>query len=94
MKVTRKFLEAQVARLNRMFGVQPEPYTKQADGTYKPNVGTFMLDSAYGGWALHRIVNGEGGADDVLRTGHVTVRELSHAISAFICGVEAVEQRQ
>lgn len=94
MKVTRKFLEAQVARLNRMFGVSPEAYTVQADGRYKPNVGTFMLDSAYDRWALHRIVNADGGDDDVLRIGHVTMRELSQSISAFINGVEAAERRQ
>jgi hypothetical protein len=80
---TLKFLQAQVDRINRTAGTPLEPW---ADS--KAQIGNYHLDGAYGGYALHQMGNESGGIRDVFRCGHVTKRELSNRISAFLVGLE------
>jgi hypothetical protein len=86
MRVTTKDLEAVISRINAMTGNKPEAYT-QTDNGYKANVGTYVLDGAYGGWKLQQIVN-EHGAVTNITTGYVPKRELYHQMQALIKGFE------
>ena len=85
--ITIKFLQAQVDRINRTVGAPMAPY---ADGA--ANIGNYHLSGAYGGYALHRMENIGGGVSDVFRCGHLTKRELSVRISAFLCGIEEMQK--
>lgn len=89
-RVTRKDLDAIVARINRMTDSPAEPYRKEGD-RYVANVGNYHLSGAYGGWALHQIVTDGGGVRDVLQSGHVPARELQGLLFAYIAGRLDVE---
>ncbi len=92
-RITNRNLEAVVARINRTFNEKEEAYTREPDGTFHANIGTFTLDGAYGGVALFRIMNEGGGVTDVLRTGHTTKRNLYDQLFAFLAGVELWDER-
>lgn len=49
-RITESNLKALVRRINEATGAAIEPYTKQADGRYKANIGNYHLDIAYGGY--------------------------------------------
>lgn len=87
--ITKRFLQAQVDRLNRITGSPLLPYENG-----KANIGCYHLSGAYGGHALHRMENDGGGVSDVFRSGHIPKRELSDRISAFINGIESEQERQ
>jgi hypothetical protein len=86
-RITRKTLEAIVARINTMTNSPLETYTKGADGKYKANVGNFHISGAYGGYALHRMVNIDGGVSDVFSVGHQPARQVADRLYAFISGL-------
>jgi hypothetical protein len=82
-RITRKHLEAQAYRINRITG---SPDTLWNDnGTM--NIGHYYISGAYGGWSLARIANHGGGESCPLHCGHVPARELSGLMSAFIYGI-------
>ncbi len=85
--ITKKFLAAQIERLNRATGSPLSPYVRE-DGKCVAQVGNYHLSGAYGGYSLHRMTPG-GGISDVFRCGHVSKRSLSERISAMLCGIEA-----
>jgi len=86
-RITYKFLHAQVERLNALTGHPDEIYTYDGNGKITGgNAGTYLLDGAYGGWALHRMCTSTG-QSDVFQVGHVSARELSGLISAYIRGI-------
>jgi hypothetical protein len=87
-RITDQNLHAVAARINKLLGTPAETYTKVGDA-YKANVGNYHLSFAYGGAALHRIDNDQGGTTDVLNIGHVKKGELYSAMFAFIAGVYA-----
>ena len=87
-RITTAMLESKIAYLNELVGANPEPYTKQPDGSLRANIGTYSLDGAYGGWCLSRMVNETGGSSTPLNTGYVSKRELYDAIRVFVLGVE------
>jgi hypothetical protein len=89
-RVTTADLERIVARINRMTNSPLETYT-MVDGKYRSNKGNFHLSQQYGGCALHRIANEQGGTSDVLRIGHVSKRALRDAMFAMISGMEIAE---
>ena len=68
---TMKQLENIVARLNKMNGFEAVGYN---------TVGAYILDSAYGGWKLAKIVNTSGGQIDVSTGGFISKRELWNQI--------------
>ena len=87
-RITVKFLQAQCDRLNCMMGHKMEPYSKdETTGRYVANIGTYYINQAYGGYCLHQITNAGGGVSSPLSTGHVSARELSGLISAYIAGL-------
>ena len=86
MRITEKDLQATCARINCTLDKPLEPYT-QAEGKFVANIGCYHLDHAYGGVALHQMVNDGGGVRDILG-GHLTKRDLYERMQAFIKGLE------
>ncbi len=89
-RITTSFLNAQIRRLNSMAGAPNEPYQPERDdqGRLIPNAGTYLLSSAYGGYSLRRMAQG-GGESDVFNVGHVSARQLSELMAAYMRGWEA-----
>ena len=85
-RVTQRDLEIVLARINTLVGAPTEGGTRLEDGTWKCNVGTYVLDWAYGGVRLSQLVNKSGGERDI--TGRGTKRETLHAMRAFERGIE------
>lgn len=82
-RITDKYLDAIVDRLNRITGSPAAPYI---DG--KAQVGNYHISHAYGGVCLHRMHNEGGGVSSPLSTGHIPKRELAGLMHAFIAGME------
>jgi hypothetical protein len=74
MRITQKDLEARVERLNE--------YAKQLP--HKPQ---YKLSCAYGGYALHRIVDVNGRITNVFDSGYIPGRELFQMLGAMILGL-------
>jgi hypothetical protein len=82
MRVSIKDLEIKVKQLNKETGAINETYTKGENGKYTANIGVFHLSQAYGGVALHRIMNENGGVTDIFGY-HMPKRELMDRISGY-----------
>jgi hypothetical protein len=76
--------------LNRMTGSPAEPY-EGSHGAWKAKPGNFHISGAYGGYALHRMVNEGGGVSDIFSRGHMPARELYELIHAFRRGLEFLQ---
>ena len=87
-RITNGQLEALVARINQLTGSPATPWTRQADGSFKANVGNYHISGAYGGVCLHRMCNEGGGVTTPLTYGHVPRRELYNQLRAFLAGLE------
>ena len=85
-RIEKANLFAVLARINDTTGNQREGWTKQEDGTFRANVGTYVLDWAYGGVQLAQLVNESGGERNI--TGRGTKRETYHRMHAFLAGIE------
>lgn len=88
-----------VIRLNQLTGENVKPYscpeTAAAGQRLTANVGTYVLDGAYGGWQLARICNEGGGQSLPLGVGsRGTKRETYDRINAFILGFEAAKKKE
>lgn len=89
-RITIKLLQVQCDRLNRITGNKLESYSKdEVTGKYIANIGAYSISQAYGGYCLHQIVNNGGGVSSPLSSGHVSARELSGLLSAYIAGINA-----
>lgn len=80
-------LQAVCNRINRITGNAIEAYTRNDDGKLTANIGTYTLDSAYGGWQLVQIVNDAGGVRSIT-IDYIPKRELYHQMQAFLSGLE------
>lgn len=78
MRITQKDLEAKVARLNRIAGIDNPGYDVK---------GCYVLYCAYGGVDLHRYVGKHGGISSVFSLGCMSKRELYQLISAYENGL-------
>jgi hypothetical protein len=86
-RITLKFLQAQCERLNRLEGSPLESYSKdESTGKYSANIGNYHISQAYGGYSLHRMYTAGGGVSNPLSIGHISARELSGLLSAYIAG--------
>jgi hypothetical protein len=90
-RITVKDLESIIARINRETGSPAEPWTADATGRLRANIGNFHLSRAYGGFALHRMVTDGGGVSEPLHTGHVPARELLTQLHAYLYGFAAAK---
>ena len=88
-RITIKDLESVIALINRETGSPTEPWTADATGRVRANIGNYHLSRAYGGFALHRMVTDGGGVSEPLRTGHTSARELLAQMHAFRYGFAA-----
>lgn len=83
-RITQRDLEAATLRLNKLTKSPEQAYAKGPDGKFKANVGAYILDGAYGGWKLARIVSDGGGQTDISSGGFVSKRELYNQIHGMI----------
>jgi hypothetical protein len=90
MRITNKQLECIIERLNKITGNATEPYTKTDNG-FVANIGNYHISSAYGGFALHQMMNENGGIHDVFRCGYTTKRDLYNRIVAYIDSIDTGE---
>jgi len=90
-RITEKFLEAQVANLNRLAGTPVESYT-QTEAGYKPSAFNYHIDHAYGGVSLHQFGATGSGIRDVFGCGHVPKRELSDRIYSYMAGMRDTKE--
>lgn len=47
----------------------------------------YHISQAYGGYALHKEHNAQGGIRDVFSSGHTTAKDLYNRMQAFISGL-------
>ena len=90
-RITIANLEALTTRINTVTGSPEQAWTRR-NGKLQANVGNYHIDSAYGGWKLHRMVNKGGGVQDVLSHGYTTKRDLFNLLHAFINGIYTAKQ--
>ena len=86
--ITKKFLQAQIERLNRETNSPSTPYVREGE-KFTAQIGNYHLSGAYGGYSLHRMETDGGGISDVFGSGHITKRDLSARISAMMRGIDA-----
>jgi|TARA_R100000084_G_scaffold99642_1_gene54132 hypothetical protein len=91
MRISEKHLQSLVDRLNEIMGQNPKPYNTTKTEN-RANVGTYLLDAAYGGWQLAQICNENGGQDLPLGGGFESKRATYEKIRAFIRGIEAARE--
>lgn len=65
MRITVAQLQAKVDYLNKVTGNPPAAYVKDGD-KYIGQIGHYMLDGAYGGYALEQIMSESGGVSVIL----------------------------
>ena len=91
-RVTLNDLQAVIDRLNRETGSRMQPYAPDADGRQRAQIGNYHLSRAYGGYALHRMVNEGGGVSSPLSTGHIPARDLMNRMHAYLLGLDAARR--
>jgi|TARA_R100000482_G_C5042163_1_gene108840 hypothetical protein len=89
-RITKENLQNVLDRINQATGHKLEAWTQDETGRYRANVGTYVLDWAYGGVALSQLTNEGGGERDI--TGRGTKRETYYRMHAFLDGVEAAQR--
>ena len=85
MRITKKDLDIKVELLNNMTGNPTRAYV-QEKGKLIAQVGSYVLDGAYGGWGLGRICS-EGGGQRTVIGGYRPKKELFAMIDIFIEGI-------
>ena len=88
-RITINQVRGLVDQLNQIAGECPNGYDMARPAGNRANVGTYVLDGAYGGWQLGRICNAAGGQSQPLGGGFESTRDIYKKISAFIRGIEA-----
>jgi hypothetical protein len=91
-RITRKQLDSATEGLNRVAGAPLEPYTCSEEGRAIANLNNYHISGAYGGYALHQMMNTSGGVRDVFNSGHIPARELLSLIWAFRNGFETAKE--
>lgn len=81
-RITRTFLSHLCDRINTITNSPASPYK---DG--KPQSGSHLIDSAYGGYSLRRMTK-SGGEEDVFRCGYVSAKDIANLMAAYIKGIE------
>lgn len=84
MRITQRALEISIERLNTAQGKNVKPYTRTPEGQFKANIGSYVLDQAYGGNELQRIANEDGSITVISLGGYVTKKELYYQIHAML----------
>jgi hypothetical protein len=87
MRITKGNLENVLSQINTQSGAAAEAWTQNAEGTWRANVGTYVLDYCYGGVRLGQLCNESGGQRDITYRG--TKKETYYRMHAFLRGLEA-----
>lgn len=90
-RITIKHLHVDAALLNHATGANLQPWEQDAQGQWRANVGTFIIDRAYGGFRLERIATEGGGVYDVSPRG--SAREVHNFIRAMLAGLDLAQER-
>ncbi len=88
--VTMNNLNATIARINKHLGKDSEPYTRLADGTLRPNEGTWFISQTYGGYQVQVMAEG-GGVHCPLGGGISTKRQINEKLKSFLFGMKYAE---
>jgi len=86
-RITKQQLQNLLDRINEATGHKLESWTQDETGRYRANVGTYVLDWAYGGVRLSQLTNESGGERDI--TGLGTKRETYQIMLAFLSGLDS-----
>jgi hypothetical protein len=87
-RITIKTLHQNACMLNSMTNNNADSYSRNTDGRYVANLGNYHISQAYGGYALHQMVNSDGGIADVFGRGHMPARDLHGLIWAYMLGLK------
>ena len=87
-RITEKDLLAVIKNINIITNSPETPYRRLKNGKLKANIGNYHLDSAYGGYCLHRMHSEGGGVTCPINSGYTTKRDLYNQLQAFIRGIE------
>ena len=90
-RITVKDLEGTISRINQAAGMPTEAYTKDDDGKYSANIGSYHLDQAYGGSRLVRMMSDGGGISVVSSGGFIPKRELYNQLHTLLNYLYSVE---
>lgn len=85
-RISEKDLEDLCIHINHIAGHAPYAYSKNKDGKLMAYVGSYMIDSAYGGHRLVQLDNKDGGIK-VIIDGFSPKRELYEKMQAFLLGL-------
>lgn len=88
-RTTKAQLQTLCDYVNDATGHAREAWSRDADGKYHANPGTFVLDYCYGGVRLSQMCNEGGGQRDI--TGRATKGETAERIRAFLAGVRCMQ---
>jgi hypothetical protein len=87
-RITIKHLRSMCDTLNRRTGSPMTPYVKDENGHNVGQIGCYIIDCAYGGYQLARIMNEGGGQTAPLGLGFGTARELYDKMRAYNAGMD------
>lgn len=90
-RITKKQLHARVDLLNDLFGYDREAYSGNW-GNISANVGTYLLDFAYGGVRLSQIAATTGGERNM--SPRLNKSQLYDVVNAYIAGAEAMKKHK
>lgn len=96
-RITKKMLDAKVETINHLMGESTAAYTRNAAGSLKANVGTFVLEAYAPGdrygtrYNLSRMVN-DGGATTTIIPTVLGAQNFYDALYAFIRGLELASE--
>lgn len=84
-RITIKQLEKRVEYLNILTNNSPTPW-RVIDGKMVANIGTYVLNGAYGGYQVSRLATLGGGQSDVIHGFH-SKRTCWWYLNAYIDGI-------
>jgi len=96
MRYTRKQVEMKFAQAMDAIGAaHGDTYTRQPDGRFKANVGTYNLDhnAVYGGYTITKIVNEGGGETCPFGMGRNGAATFVAMMNAIIDAAHIMKQR-
>lgn len=92
-RITVKTLRTVCDNLNRMTGSPMVPYIRTKDGKLTAQIGCYLIDQAYGGYQLARIVNEGGGQTSPIGLGFGAARECYDKMRAYMAGLQDAKER-
>ena len=92
-RITKAMLKKRLDILNDVFGYDREPYDRDAQGNIKGNHGTFILDSAYGGYRLSQMACSNGGTGERDLSPRGSLRQTYDIINAWIDAGEQMKRK-